>query len=245
MAVESSYVPPEVAAAYAQDDQQGDDQQNQGSGSSVFDPSNSSSQDPSSFDPSSFPPELLNSMGGMGGGSNDPNGSDTSGFEQGQGKGDSVSLKEQLKMLSPLGLLKAITGQIGGEVSQQEKEAQQKRSARMARLNQISQTEVSQIQSKKQQDQMARQQEGAALKSQADQFKASKKHTIFSSPSENIGQADLNLMRLALESAQQEQIAKQQTAFVPRGTQKGPVGFGQLAQTKGGSQMATELTMGE
>jgi hypothetical protein len=233
--VETSYTPPEVISQYSGDsgDQQPDEQDDQKQAGSN---QNSPFADPSgagaSSDPSSPPPGLSGQ---------DP----LAGGEGGKaGAGQTLTFKEQLKMLSPLGLLQAMIGQAPSE---EEKKRQQEHEARQEQMVYQSQAQWQAHQQLEEQKKQALQQQLLQIKSQAGALKHVESSSVLTSPTvTNASLADIQLAEQALRDAQKEEMRhKQQGMNVPKGKQTGPVDAATLAKQQSGAQKMSEMTMGE
>lgn len=229
--VENSFVPPEVlaqAAAGDQKDDQADDQTQTATPAPSglpLDPQAASSSNANASN-------ALAGQDAIGGGEGSSSSSQT------------LTLKEQLKMLSPLGLLHAMLG-LGP--SQEQQQADEQRAAQR-------QQQVLMEQQRYQQFEQERQQRTEALRSEIEDIKAQGhqyRHTpqgsvLFQRTTDTPSITERDLATRALKDAARAQAQhQQQGAAVPKGKQTGPVDFGTLAKQKSGMQKASEMPMGE
>jgi len=246
--METSYVPPEVAAQYGnQGDTNGD------SGSDEQDSSNSSqsqSTDNSQTDP----------FGNFGSGSADPNqagatpglsGSDPVGQQSGDqstpaGPQETLTLKQQLQMLSPFAFLQALAGQTLGEKTQEQQQAEQQAQMRQQQINQREQQSWQMQQQQQQAEQSQIAQQVDSMKSQGRSIAGKKSSVLFSQTTQG-DQSELTLVEQALKDAQHEAAKHRQSGVGDPGSKakQGPASMGDLAQQKSGMQKASEMSMGE
>ncbi len=232
--MENSYVPPEVVRQYSQQDDQKDDQPDDQSSSTQ-----STGNTPASFDPGQSVGSATNQQG------NGLAGQDqfASGGEGSSNTSQTLSLKEQLKMLSPLGFLTAL---LGLQPSQQELENRQKQAAKQEQLVFQSQQQWQARQAQEQQSKMALREEQESIRTQGRSFgKPRADSVLFQRVTDNPSQADTQLLTRSAKDAQELRARAAQTGNAPKGKQQGPVDFGTLAQQNQGMQKASEMTMGE
>lgn len=239
--VENSYAPPEVIRQYANQSDQKDDQADD-----TQDTSTTSSSPAPTFDPSQFSgsagsagsPAATNQGNALAG--QDFMGS---GGEGGKAQSSTLSPQEQLKMLSPLGIITAL---LGFEPTQQEQEAQQKKAAQQEKLVFQSQQSRQARQGQEQQAQMALREEQETIRSQGRTFGQPRPDSVlFQRITDQPSQTDTQLLTRSAKDAQELRTRNQQAAGVPQGRQQGPVDFGTLAKQSQGMQKASEMTMGE
>jgi len=243
--VETSYVPPEVLAQAAADDQKDDQDDNQSTGNSnnfgQSDPASGTSNPGGSGLGDDSSGQLANALSG---------GDAMAGGEGGgQNNGPTLDLKEQFQLIStlisPFGWMQSI---LGGEAeTDQQKQAEQEREAKTDRAIAAQQQVWQKQQAQTQQKTEALREQIEAIKSQAQGMHHIKtgsalKQRTTSDPAET----DLVLTERSFKDASKEEAKHRQHGIVvPQGTQKGPVDFGTLSKQKSGMQKATELPMGE
>lgn len=167
----------------------------------------------------------------------------------GANPGETISLWDQLAMISPWGLLKTITTQATGrepspEQLQHQKEQEQHQASLIAANQQAHQEYTAQ----KQQQQALLQQRIEALKQQAAGLKHVAAGSAIKAPStKTASQSNLQLTEKSLQDAQREAARRQQSKSRDPGsaTPKGPRSFTATTQTQGGYQKLNEQTMGE
>lgn len=241
--MESSYVPPEVAAQYAnQSDQPSDDEQD----------SSSSSQSQTSDDTNIFggsdPSQGAGSQSIPGLSGSDPVGQQTGDSNTATGPQESLTVQQQFQMLSPLGLLGAITGQVMGEKTQEQQQAEQHAQMRQQQLQQGEQQSAQMQQQRIQAEQAQITQQVETMKQQGRAMvgKHGQSSVLFSQTTTG-DQSELSLTERALKDAQQEAAKRRQSGVSDPGSKakQGPASMGDLAQQKSGMQKASEMSMGE
>lgn len=246
--METSYVPPEVAAQYGN---QGDS--NSDSGSDEQD-SSSSSQSQTTDDSQADP------FGNFGSGSADPSqsgatpglsGSDPIGQQTGDqatpaGPQESLTLKQQLQMLSPFAFLQALAGQTLGEKTQEQQQAEQQAQMRQQQITQREQQSWQMQQQQQQAEQSHVAQQVDSMKSQGRSIAGKKSSVLFSQTTQG-DQSEVTLVEQALKDAQHEAAKHRQSGTGDPGSKakQGPASMGDLAQQKSGMQKASEMSMGE
>jgi len=245
--METSYVPPEVAAQYGnQGDSTGDEEQDSGSSSQ------SQTTDDSQADPfGNFGSADPSQAGGANGATPGLSGSDPVGQQAGDqatpsGPQETLTLKQQLQMLSPFAFLQALAGQTLGEKTQEQQQAEQQLQARQQQISQREQQNWQMRQQQQQAEQSQIAQQVDSMKAQGQSIAGKKSSVLFSQTT----QGDLSEMTLteqALKDAQHETAKHRQSGVGDPGSKakQGPASMGDLAQQKSGMQKASEMSMGE
>lgn len=242
--MESSYVPPEVAAQYAnQTDQQGDDEQDSQSSSSQ----NQAADDSNPFG-SADPSQAQGQQGVPGLSGSDPVGQQSGDAAAPSGPQETLTLKQQIQMLSPLGFLAALTGQVMGEKTQEQQHSEQQAQMRQQQLSQKEQQSWQMQQQRVQAEQAQITQQVETMKQQGRAMlgKDGKSSVLFSQTTQG-DQSELALAERAAKDAQQQAAKRQQGGVSDPGSKakQGPASMGDLAQQKSGMQKASEMSMGE
>jgi len=238
--METSYVPPEVMRQYSRSDQADDQTDTEPSP----DQSSSNTDPQSASDAGSDPngqtnPTTQTNQAGL------P--SDMDGSEEGvrPQPGESLGFKDQLKMLSPIAILKNISGQVTSPQSQEEQQSQQSESMRVEQQIARSQQDWQNQRLKTEQDQEQTKQELEAIQAQAAGFRHLKPSSVLNQPINSEAKANIELFSRALKDAQKTEAKHKKQLTVPKGTRKGPRDPSQMMDEESGYQKMTELTVGE
>lgn len=238
--METSYVPPEVMRQYAQSDQ-GDDQADtepspdqsnpntdpQSASDAGSDPSGQS--DPASqANQTALPPDV-----------------DGSEEETKPQPDESLGIKEQLKMLSPIAVLRSIGEQATSPPSQEEQQAQQAEAMRVEQQISRAQQDWQDRQLKRDQEGEQTKQEIEAIKTQAASFKHLESGSVLNQPVTSGAKVNIELFSRALKDAQKDEARHKKQLTVPKGIRKGPRDPSQMMDEESGYQKMTELTVGE
>lgn len=236
--MESSYVPPEVAAQYAnQSDQPSDEEQG-----------SQNTQQNQATDDSSGPSVPQTGVPGLSG--SDPVGQQSDSGDMGSSSGtaaqETLTLKQQLQLLSPMGILRALAGDVFGETTEQQKQAEQEALWRQQQLQQQEQQRWQAEQQRQQAEETQLTQQVDTLKMQGRSLAGQKSSVLFSHTTQG-DQSELTLTEQAVKDAQHQAAQRRHGGLADPGShaKQGPSSLGDLAQQKSGMQKASEISMGE
>lgn len=229
--MEGSSAPPEVLKRALGADQSDDESKNNNSGTTPFDPQGLTSQ-----------------LGSQSGSGNHPT---ANAQEGGEGTSltprETLSLWDQLRLISPWGLLTSLTQQVGSESTPQQEKARQEHQQRQAALIAQNKQSFQRYESKKEQKKAALRQQIAGIKSQAAGLKHLDGGSVLRTPTNSSpSKASIPLLQKSLHDAQKAEVKKKQSLQDPgSASQKGPRSFTDTIKGKGGFQKLAEQTMGE